>query len=543
MINKFSILLLSAVLMAPPVLADLPTLASDDRGFVLSGLSPKAIQIRAESRKATVLRLVGRDDQNYADYLKLQEVRYGTGRFIKRNIYTTPALKRALWRPAKKNLKVSADFRLAKDRVILKYKLLDPRIAHLLKGKNGLIDIFVPSELYDSRKSYKVAIEKNDGTSKLIEKFISLRQAINRYKRDLEANGYWVKIYKIDGGDHTDIKDTLVQDEKYGLIGGVMMGSVPVAWYRNEDDYNGNPAEFPMDFYYMDLDGTWGDADNNGVLDSHEGDVAPEIWIGRISGSLPKTEKTEAQLIVEYLSRNHYFRTQNKLKFPQRLFKWSGGEPSYRSLAYHDDDYAWAGYSRYLDGYLTDTRLLNNDPLLTNEEDYLETIDTIPGGYWYSHLMAHSSPTSHSFDMEDAPGGSVNVTELNDNRKRAHFYNLFNCSGAKFTTDNYFAGLYTFGNKYGLGAVGSTKTGSMLEFDVYYANLSGSLMPEHSDLASDWDVVVGEKQTFGTAFLKWFRYLAKDGFDTDEIWWHYGMVYLGDPTLYPDWNLNNGYER
>ena len=539
--NRSVSLLLLAILVTPLASADLPTLLSDDKGFVLSGLSLYAKQVRAESRKVTTLRLIGTDDQRYSDYRKLQKVRYGAGRFRKINTYTTPELKRALSKRAKLGRKVVPDFRLARDRVIMKYKFLDLRIIPILKGKNGLIDIFIPRSLYDSRQGYKVQIETNDGTLLLIENYMTIRKVVGRYKRDLEANGYWVKIYKVDGGDHTDIKDTLVQDQKYGLVGGVMIGSVPVAWYRNANDFDGVSSEFPMDLYYMDLDGIWGDADNNGVLDSHEGDVAPEIWIGRISGSLPKTKKSEAQLIVEYLSRNHFFRTRNFLRFPQRLFSWSGGEPFYRSLAYHDDDYVWPGFSRYLAGYLTDTRLLHNDTLLTNEEDYLETIDTIPGGYWYSHLMAHSSPTTHSFLLDGAwTGGTVTATELNDNRKRAHFYNLFNCSGAKFTTDNYFAGLYTFGNKYGLGAVGSTKTGSMLEFDVYYANLSGDLMPEHSTLASDWDVVVGEKQTFGTAFLKWFRYLAKDGFDDDEKNWHYGMVYIGDPTLYPDWNLNKG---
>lgn len=124
--------------------------------------------------------------------------------------------------------------------------------------------------------------------------------------------------------------------------------------------------------------------------------------------------------------------------------------------------------------------------------------------------------------------------------RRAHFYNLFNCSGAKYTVPNFLGGQYVYSSSYGLGAVGSAKTGSMLAFDVYYAVLSGTLKPEHADLADDWDVVVGQKETFGTAYLKWFRYIAKGGFTDGERNWHYGMAYIGDPTLYADWDLNKG---
>ncbi len=150
--NRSVSLLLLAILVTPLASADLPTLLSDDKGFVLSGLSLYAKQVRAESRKVTTLRLIGTDDQRYSDYRKLQKVRYGAGRFRKINTYTTPELKRALSKRAKLGRKVVPDFRLARDRVIMKYKFLDLRIIPILKGKNGLIDIFIPRSLYDSRQ-------------------------------------------------------------------------------------------------------------------------------------------------------------------------------------------------------------------------------------------------------------------------------------------------------------------------------------------------------------------------------------------------------
>jgi hypothetical protein len=104
--------------------------------------------------------------------------------------------------------------------------------------------------------------------------------------------------------------------------------------------------------------------------------------------------------------------------------------------------------------------------------------------------------------------------------------------------NDYLGGMYVLGNDYGLGAIGSAKTGSMLNFDVYYALLAGKLKADQADLADDWDVVVGKPANTGTAFLKWFRYIAKGGFNNDEKAWHYGMVYIGDPTLFTNWNLN-----
>jgi len=55
-------------------------------------------------------------------------------------------------------------------------------------------------------------------------------------------------------------------------------------------------------------------------------------------------------------------------------------------------------------------------------------------------------------------------------------------------------------------------------------------------------VIRDRKQTHGTAFLKWFRHVARKGFDQYERIWYYGMVMLGDSTLILDWGSNHGYE-
>jgi hypothetical protein len=94
----------------------------------------------------------------------------------------------------------------------------------------------------------------------------------------------------------------------------------------------------------------------------------------------------------------------------------------------------------------------------------------------------------------------------------AYFYNLYACSNARYTSLNYMAGWYVFCQAYGLAALGSTKTGSMLEFDDFYPSL-------------------GEQEPIGEAYYDWFIAQAEYGFEDWEQCWYYGMTLIGDPTL------------
>lgn len=526
---------------APRPIERLPILEENNRGFVLKPLSQRALQLHLNQYKTKSLELVGQDPQTFEEYKKWIGAMYKPGRFSRQQLFLSHEITQALSEPPR--IVRRPDMDLTNDRIILKYKMIDARILEKMASKNGLVDIFVPQALYNSNTAYNIVINYNPNIAPMtVETGLTVKAAIDRYIADLEAAGYWVQLYQISGGDHTNIKSTLVNDQKWGLVGSVMIGSLPTAWYRNAVDFHDAPAEFPVDLYFMDLDGVWTDSNGDSKFDSHTGDVEPEIWVGRIGGNAPLTGKSEGQIIAEYLSRNHFFRTQNTAKFPQRLFSHTAsGGIYYRALAFHDDDWSGQAASQYLSGTTFNQRVLVNGSVQTGATNYLNMLGAVPGGYFYLHLMAHSNPTGHSFKTGDAwTGGSVSSSDLNTHLRRAHFYNLFNCSGAKYTVGNYLGAMYVFAQDYGLGAIGSSKTGSMLDFDVYYAHLAGKLRPEHAALADDWDVTVGKKETFGTAFLKWFRYIAKGGFDSGEKSWHYGMVHIGDPTLYADWELNEG---
>ena len=76
----------------------------------------------------------------------------------------------------------------------------------------------------------------------------------------------------------------------------------------------------------------------------------------------------------------------------------------------------------------------------------------------------------------------------------------------------YMGGEYVFGTSKGLLSVGTTKTGSMLNFGDYYTPL-------------------GQGATFGEAYLDWWKAQAAGGFNDDEKDWFYGMTMIGDPLM------------
>ncbi|MEO0005259.1 MAG: hypothetical protein ABIK49_04575, partial [candidate division WOR-3 bacterium] len=77
---------------------------------------------------------------------------------------------------------------------------------------------------------------------------------------------------------------------------------------------------------------------------------------------------------------------------------------------------------------------------------------------------------------------------------------------------------YVFQSTSGLGAIGSTKTGSMLEFQDFYYPLSNNY-------------------SLAQAFSSWFAQRAQGGFTAQERSWFYGMCLIGDGLLKPRFSV------
>jgi hypothetical protein len=318
--------------------------------------------------------------------------------------------------------------------------------------------------------------------------FPGLAAELALYAADLQAAGYSVRMDSLRGNSHQVLRQLLQGISE--LKGVVLVGDLPVAWY--ESDWGGSaPEEFPCDLYFADLNGTWVDSDGDGLFDDHTGNTAPEIWVGRLNAR-PLTWDDETRLIRRYFEKNHLYRTGG-LTLPDQ------------GLCFNDDDWAGSGNCGLNVLY----------PSVTVIEDYDQT--TAPNyraqllvGYEWIHVMSHSSCWGHTFNSSSGYTGTVFNCEIYALQPHANFYDLFSCSGTRFVEENYSAGWDVFNEDWGLLAVGSTKTGSMMGwFEDFYSPMASG-------------------QCIGDAFKSWFTAHGEASRD-----WHYGLAIIGDPTLKP----------
>jgi hypothetical protein len=310
-----------------------------------------------------------------------------------------------------------------------------------------------------------------------------------QYVNDLATLDLATEIYSGTWGTAEDVKQYLQERYTEHVIGCLMIGAIPCAWYEMEAF--GEYEEFPIDLYYMDLDGNWSDTDNDGIYDHHAGDRAPEIWIGRLKADVLSGD--EIEFYKNYFYKCHQYRTK-AYELPKK------------ALVYIDDDwatdygFAWNKEVQYA---YAQTDLIT-DKWTTSAKDYTTRLTE---GYEMVHLASHSSPFAHYFMDPNGLNGIVTSNDITNIDPHVFFYNLFCCSAARYIETDYIAGAYLFTDTYSLVVLGSTKIGGMWQSTQFYKTL-------------------GDGKCFGEAFTKWF---TAEGIDRPD--WFYGMVLLGDPTL------------
>ena len=243
------------------------------------------------------------------------------------------------------------------------------------------------------------------------------------------------------------------------------------------------------------------------MYDSHTGNVAPDVYLGRLTASpLTMTGDTEAELTQNYFDKNHQYRCD---LLPQTS----------RALVYIDDDWASGGaWWNSNVGEAYSNRTFVNDTWTTWGPDYL---GRIPLDYEFIQVCVHSWPGGHAFKRPVDDWSWVYISDVMAANPVAHFYNLFACSNARYIETDYSSGWYIFNKDHGLAAIGSAKTGSMLNFEDFYGPF-------------------GEGNNLGVSFRDWFAAQAVGGFDEGEITWFYGMTLNGDPTLRSQHKCNTG---
>jgi hypothetical protein len=325
---------------------------------------------------------------------------------------------------------------------------------------------------------------------------------------NLGAEGYTVLSYTVSGGTPQDLRALLRHlYDSAGIDGALLVGALPVPWFQVQNDYNTyGYAEWPVDLYYMDLDGDWQDSisydgswtpGSDGIFDAHTGAIEPEIYVGRLT---PTGIGTDTVTLKNYFRKDNAYR-RDSIALP------------HRAMVLVDDDWIpWA------EGWADDVSQLYPDTMdffaaeATRAALYRSRLDS--GQAWVS-LFAHSSPSLHQFTYNSGSSYDYyNASEYTSQDPPANFYNHFCCSFGRYTTSGYGGGRSIFNQRYGLGSIASAKTGSMLEFTTFYQSLA-------------------QGKNLGQAFRDWFTSIAEYGVTFDELCWHYGMTLLGDPFLRP----------
>jgi len=333
---------------------------------------------------------------------------------------------------------------------------------------------------------------------------------LEQWAWDISAQCGEVLVAEASWSEPAEIRSWLAQEHASGLQGVIFAGDLPAAWAALDNAFLKDSETFPCDYFFMDLDGDWednwtgppsaGNPGPDGIYDTWTGsDLDPEIWCGRIRTS-GLSVGTEGALLQSYLERNHAWRTQ--------------GDPSpWPALCYVDNDWAvWGQEFAAAMQLLYPSVEMINDEKLTCGEDYEQV--RLPFGYEWISPFVHSSPLLHQWN----PGPETMWYEIPQIDPPTRFYNLFACSNARFTTPRNMGCMYTFTTSTGLAAIGSTKSGSMLSFEYFYAPL-------------------GQGASLGEGLEAWWQHIVSGGFTPSEMSWHLGMVLIGDPTLMPAYQI------
>jgi len=337
--------------------------------------------------------------------------------------------------------------------------------------------------------------------------YSNVSSAVTQYCKDLEDSGYNTILFTGQVNDHQNLKNMLLQwYENSSLVGAVLIGRLPYAQFHHPASEGWVAETFICDLYLMDLDGTWTDTQPQyGIYDGHSasapGDIYPEIFVGRIDPTCLSWGSGAVAHINEYLARLHTYRT-------------GGLQRADRALVYVDDDWSGEWGTLWNDdvGLAYPTRTLIQEPSLTTAEDWLN--NRIPQDNQWTHICVHSSATTHYFGPGGVGEGIASSPDVRASGPASNFYNLFACSGAKWTVTDDLAVTYTFSGNFSLAAIGSTKTGSMMDCNYFYS-------PLH------------DNATLGDGLVEWFSSaLTTSGTAGSEyVQWYYGMAIIGDPLL------------
>ncbi|MBN1575830.1 MAG: hypothetical protein JW913_04715 [Chitinispirillaceae bacterium] len=337
------------------------------------------------------------------------------------------------------------------------------------------------------------------------------KEKIDRYIDDVRnGHGCTVVLETLEGGKPADIKAVIKEHyDNGGLDGAVQIGKLPAPWYESDNDpTTGAYDDYTCDLYFMDLDGQWGDANNNGEFDSHiagTGTLGIEIFYGRVDCTTMGSYGTEIDLLSEYMDKLHNYYLGNVPLNPAALgyldYDWRTSDNHLKEI------YPASGSNELIRWTAT------NPPV--NKSDYLN--NRLQKNYSALQMWCHAGYNAHSHHT----GGNSSMGEVYKANPKPIAYFHDGCHVSDFAAGrgkSFLGGCYVFNKSpTALMCLSGSRSGQWL-------GLMAKVM--FQELAKNASV--------GQAFKTWFAPYQNKSEPRDKqnfIGWNYGYNIFGDPMI------------
>lgn len=329
----------------------------------------------------------------------------------------------------------------------------------------------------------------------------TIGKEIRTYCEDVHAiYGYGVYLLTVQNPNPQRLK-TLIVNYSNNLCGVLFIGDLGEVFYEIENDYESfGYANWPCDLFFMDMDGEWTDSDNNGIYDTHSGNVSPEIFMARLSAASMKCLGSEANAIRSQLQKSHSYWWRNSYHTASRALNYINSQWLYSFPHFYLRPVFPNNYEP------TDCRATPYNTSFSTA-DYLSRINN--SVYGFTQLASHSGITYHVFDSFE----NIQDYEILAIPSGNYAYNLYCCSACNWTGgfNCYLGGAYLFNNGKTMAVVGSTKKGGMKGENHFY-----STFPTNN---------------LGSSFLYWWQHHHDSVYNSETVYNSYGMTILGDPMI------------
>ncbi len=330
----------------------------------------------------------------------------------------------------------------------------------------------------------------------------TLTNELRTYSEDVHAiYGYGIYLVSVENSYAYPLRELIksYKENNNKLCGVLLVGDVGEAWYETAHDHGDSYARWPCDLYFMDLDGTWIDSDNDTIFDGHTGNQNPDIFVARLSAVGMSGLGSESTLIRRQLSKSHDF-------------WWKSSFQSSNDTALNYVCEGLSGPSAHsLDSVFPSHNVIDiryGSLPCPSPADFLSRLNS--SNYGFTNLSCHSSTTSHEITTNQP---WVQVSEIINNSSGNYAITL-NCCYAccwKSSQKVYIGGAHLFNLGKTMAVIGSTKKCSFGNMHLLYNRFPNC--------------------NLGMAYLEWWKDSHLEEHCIYDVYGDYGHTLLGDPTI------------